>query len=195
MSWEYSQSTGVPDPAVKQSAPMKRLLPARYFMEIWFMAMCFMVLPVRAADLTPQQLTQQITAQGPEAVIATLYAHNEHQWRRVMEEIGKGESDWLNVASRLAPGSDADSAESLATAVATAIPHNPAGVLAILDDNAPPLNTRDVCGLPFYTLSEPQLDHYIVAAIRALYKVAGSKACIDTLVNVIGQSDGFNGDN
>lgn len=171
MSWEYFKGKGL------------------------FFALCFLALPVAAGELTPQQLTRQIDTQGPKAVIATLYGQDERQWRVVMEEIGKGDSAWLSVAARLAPGSDADSAESLATAVATAIPYNPAGVLAILDDNALPLSTSEVCGLPFYTLTEPELDHYVVAAIQALYKVAASKACIDTLVNTLRRSDGFNADN
>lgn len=110
-------------------------------------------------------------------------------------EIVKGDIGWLNVAALLAPGSDADSAETLSEAVGAAIPHNPAGVLSIITERYTPLSITEVCGLPFYSLTEQQLNQYIVDSIRALYKVPSGKACIDMMVNVIGTSKGFNEDN
>ena len=146
-------------------------------------------------QVTAPELTQQITTQGAKTVIANLYKDNEYQWQYVLTNIGSGETSWLTVASRLAPGSDADSAESLATAVATAIPHNPAGVLTILKDGGLPLSIENVCSLPFYSIKKPEFNQYIVDSIQALYKVPNSKACIDTIVNTIGQSNGFVEDN
>lgn len=107
----------------------------------------------------------------------------------------EGGDDWLKVATLLAPGSDADSAETLSEAVGMAIPHNPSGVLSIITERYTPLSIGEVCGLPFYSMTEPQLNQYIVDSIRALYKVPSSKACIDAMVNVIGTSNGFNEDN
>lgn len=76
-----------------------------------------------------------------------------------------------------------------------ATPHNPVGVLSIVTERYVPLSQAVVCGLPFYSMSEIQLNQYVADAIRALYKVPSSKACIDTMVNVIGESNGFNEDN
>ncbi len=150
---------------------------------------------IAAAHPTTQQLTEQIKQKGAQAVISSLYANDETEWQFVTGEIGKGGADWLRVAALLASGSDADSAETLSEAVAMAIPHNPVGVLNIMTERYTPLSQAVVCGLPFYSMSETQLNNYVVDAIRALYKVPSSKACIDTMVNAIGESNGFEEDN
>ena len=160
------------------------------------LALCLLsISAIAAAHPTAQQLTEQIKEKGAQATISGLYGGQEKEWQYVTGEIAKGRSDWLNVAALLAPGSDADSAETLSEAVGAAIPHNPAGVLSIINENYTPLSLSEVCGLPFYSLTEPQFNQYIVDAIRALYKVPSSKACIDTMINVIGTSKGFNEDN
>ena len=61
-------------------------------------------------QVTAPELTQQITTQGAKTVIANLYKDNEYQWQYVLTNIGSGETSWLTVASRLAPGRDAVSA-------------------------------------------------------------------------------------
>jgi hypothetical protein len=146
-------------------------------------------------QITSVELTQQIKTQGARAVITDLYKDGESQWLYVLTKIGSGEQNWLDVAALLAPGSDSDSAESLATAAATAIPHNPAGVLSLLKGGALPFSTDNVCALLFYSIKEPEFNQYVVDAIQALYKVPNSKACIDTIVKTIGQSNGFVEDN
>ncbi len=156
---------------------------------------CLLSISAFAAHPTAQQLTAQIKLKGAQAVISGLYVDNEKEWQYVTGAIAKGSSDWLNVAALLAPGSDADSAETLSEAVGLAIPHNPTGVLNIITEQYTPLSLGEVCGLPFYSLTESQLNQYILDSIRALYKVPSSKACIDTMINVVGASDGFNEDN
>jgi hypothetical protein len=59
--------------------------------------------------------------------------------------IRKGNQEWLAVASALEPGVDASTAEDLKAALSEAIPHNPAGVLAILKDDKPLLTIEQVC--------------------------------------------------
>ncbi|GAA3586073.1 hypothetical protein GCM10023078_12320 [Gibbsiella greigii] len=159
------------------------------------LASCLLSVSAFAAHPTAPQLTEQIKLKGAQAVISGLYADNEKEWQYVTGEIGKGGRDWIKIAALLAPGSDADSAETLSEAVGTAIPHNPSGVLSIITEQYTPLSLGVVCGLPFYSLTELQFNQYVVDAIRALYKVPSSKACIDTMVNVIGTSNGFNEDN
>lgn len=160
------------------------------------LASCLLFMSIiAAAHPTAQQLTEQIKQNGPQTVISSLYTNDETEWQFVAGEIGKGDDDWLRVAALLAPGSDADSAETLSEAVGMAIPRNPVGVLGIITERYTPLSQKVVCGLPFYSMTEIQLNQYIADAIRALYKVPSSKACIDTMVNVIGKSNGFNKDN
>ncbi|MGK3142184.1 hypothetical protein [Pantoea sp. C2G6] len=159
-------------------------------------ACCLFSLSVfAAAHPTAQQLTEQIKAKGAQTVISGLYANDEQEWEYVTAKIGKGDQRWLNVAALLAPGSDADSAETLSEAIGFALPRNPAGVLSIITERYNPLSLKEVCGLPFYSMTEPQLNQYVVDAIRALYKVPSGKACMDRMINVIGTSDGFNEDN
>lgn len=153
-----------------------------------------LVLSFSAAATTPitaAQLTQKIKEHGAKTIISDLYQGDESQWQYVLTRVGSGEKEWLTIAALLAPDSDADSAESLATAAATAIPHNPAGVLFILKEETLPLTTENVCSLPFYSIKEPEFNQYVVDSIQALYKVPGSKECIDTIVNTIGKSNGF----
>lgn len=156
------------------------------------------LLPLAAcASVYPgaEQLTRKVEQQGAETVISGLYADNEKGWQYVTGQIATGESPWLHVASLLAPGADADAAESLSSAVALAIPHNPVGVLGIITDRTMALSLGQVCGLPFYTMSEAELNQYVLDAIRALYKVPSGKACMDTMINTIGQSEGYQEDN
>ncbi|MFZ4834310.1 hypothetical protein [Rouxiella sp. Mn2063] len=165
-------------------------------MKILISIFLFLTFPILAATpITSGKLTQQIKERGAKIVIADLYKGDESQWSYVINKIGQGEQDWLQVAALLAPASDADSAESLATAAATAIPHNPSGVLAILQTGVLPLSPENVCSLPFYSITEPDFNKYVVDSIQALYKVSKSKVCIDIMVNTIGQSNGFVEDN
>ena len=159
------------------------------------LAFCICFPAFAATPITTTQLMEQINKQGAKAVIMDLYKNDETRWMYVLEKIGQGSNEWLHIAAQLAPSSDADSAESLATAAALAIPHNPAGVLSILQNDVLPLSPENVCSLPFYDITKPKLNQYIVDSIQALYKVPNSKACIDTMVNTIGQSNGFVEDN
>jgi len=150
---------------------------------------------VVSAHPTAQQLTEQIKQKGAQAVITGLYTDEEKEWQYVSGEISKGKDGWLTVAALLAPGSDADSAETLSESVAMAIPHNPAGVLNIITERFTSLSLGEICGLPFYRMTELEFNQYFVDAIRALYKVPSSKACIDAMVNTLGASAAFMEDN
>lgn len=161
------------------------------FIALTLLPLCFSVF----AHPTPEILTKEIENQGAKAIVAGLYANEEKEWQYVTTKISKGETSWLRVALLLAAGTDAASAETLSSAVALAIPHNPDGVVNIMTDRYTTLSVRQVCSLPFYSMTEGELNQYVVSAIRALYKVAAGKNCLDTLVKTIGQSDGFNQDN
>jgi len=147
-----------------------------------------------APSVNTKSLARDIEKQGAVNVILRLYANEEKDWRYVTKQIAQGDDRWLHIATLLAPGADADSAETLSAAVGLAIPHNPSGVLKILTDRYISLSPGQVCGLPFYNMTEVQFNQYVLDSIRALYKVPSGKACIDTMVNIIGQSDRFRED-
>ncbi|WP_380182613.1 hypothetical protein [Kalamiella sp. sgz302252] len=166
-------------------------------MKIIFAVLLFLLLPLSVSaspPVTAEKLAKDIEKQGPEKVISELYTHEEKDWRYVTEQIAKGDDNWLHIAALLAPGADADSAETLSVAVGLAIPHNPSGVLHILTNRYISLSPGEICGLPFYNMTEAQFNQYVLDSIRALYKVPSSKACIDIMVNIIGQSDKFRED-
>lgn len=144
-------------------------------------------------EMLSEMLAKEIGGQGAQSVVSRLYVDNEKEWRYITAQIATGDTSWLYVASLLAPGTDAASSETLNTALALAIPHNPMGVLGILTSRVLSLSVDHVCSLPFYVMSEPEFNQYVLDAIRALYKVPAGKECMDTMINIIGQSYGFNG--
>ena len=147
------------------------------------------------AHPTASNLSKEIKRQGARAVIAALYANEEKEWQYVTTQIAKGEKGWLDIASQLAVGTDAASAETLSSAVALAIPHNSAGVINILTEKYRPLSRSQVCSLPFYQLTEEQFNQYVMDAIRTLYKIPGGKTCLNIMIDTIGQSAAFIADN
>ncbi|PLV61924.1 hypothetical protein [Erwinia sp. B116] len=165
-------------------------------MKIRYLALLLTIVSFGGTATTDiSELEKKITTLGPKKTIAQLYANNEKEWLLVTSKIAQGDQSWLQLAAQLAPGADADSAESLSSALGLAIPHNPTGVLAITSERYPPLAMANVCSLPFYSMNEIELNQYVVDAIRALYKVPNGKACLDKIISTIGQSDGYREDN
>lgn len=144
-------------------------------------------------EMLSEMLAKEIGGLGAQAVVSRLYVDNEKEWRYITAQIATGDTRWLYVASLLAPGTDAASSATLNTAIALAIPHNPVGVLNILTSRVLSLNVEQVCSLPFYVMPEPEFNQYVLDAIRALYKVPAGKECMDIMINIVGQSYGFNG--
>ena len=81
-------------------------------------------------------------------------------------------------------------------AVSEAIPHNPVGVLAILNDNRPLLNIEKVCAFTSYPESEEEMNKLFVNSIREMYKVKTTegKRCITVMINNVENSIPFNKD-
>lgn len=81
-----------------------------------------------------------------------------------MDGIATGDSAWLDVASALQPPSAAAEA-SMAIALASALPHAPQRVLALLGAKYP---TEEVCGMPFLRADSEQVINYHDEAVRAV---------------------------
>jgi hypothetical protein len=155
--------------------------------------LCFLlVFSANAATKTDAKtLLIEIEWMGVQSVIARLNENQGSEWQYVMEQVGNGDSRWLDVASRLAPGTSGKLSASLSSAVALAIPRNAMVVLEIMTSKYAALSEEQICSLPFNTMTEPQLNQYVVDAIRALYKAPSGKSCLDTIVNTVGQSNSF----
>ena len=70
---------------------------------------------------------------------------DENFGRTVMNGIATGDSVWLQVADELTPASAAAEA-TMSIALASALPHSPERVLALVGDKYP---IEEVCGMPF----------------------------------------------
>ena len=111
----------------------------------------------------------EIKLRGGEVVSKRLDT-DESFGRSVMSGIATGDSLWLDVASRLTPPS-ASTQASLAIALASALPHAPARVVALLGRNYP---VEEVCGIPFLRAESSFVVSYHDEAAAALGKVRDS---------------------
>ena len=108
-------------------------------------------------------LLSEINLRGASAVSRRLDSDEEFG-RTVMDGIATGDSTWLNVAAALQPASAAAEA-SIAIALASALPHAPGRVLALLGNKYP---AEEVCGMPFLKADSAQVISYHDEAVRAV---------------------------
>ena len=114
----------------------------------------------------PATLAARIDATSARAVVDDL--DNKNQLDAVLDRIGKGSSAWVALAPRLAPGTDAASAEGLGIALAQALPLNATAVLraSTTDDGA--VGIRRVCSVPFIETSPAYNAAYARRTLAAL---------------------------
>lgn len=167
----------------------------------YIIALLFLCLPVGlfAKNHTPEQILQMINGKGAMSVVAELDSNDTGEsewWNHVIPEISKGTQAWLAVASALEPGVDASTAEDLKAALSEAIPHNPDGVLAILNDEKPLLTIEQVCAFANYPETEAENNKLYVASIREMFKVkspAGQR-CLAVMIATVEHSVPFDKD-
>jgi hypothetical protein len=92
-----------------------------------------------------QAIEASIARHGPRETVNALFDQN--RWDYVSGRIASGEAAWVRLAGKLAPGTDAGTAEDLPIALALALPRNAPAVLAVLQTRA--VDLTGVCGLPF----------------------------------------------
>jgi hypothetical protein len=117
--------------------------------------------------LAPSTLLSQIKEEGARAVIDTIWRTS--RWDTLIKGVASGDEAWLNVAVELAPGSDAGSASELQDAVAWALPHAPARVIAVAEKSE---LYRDSCSGPPVDFPSDDPKAYFSAAISAVQKLA-----------------------
>ncbi|MFP6562318.1 hypothetical protein WJ542_29055 [Paraburkholderia sp. B3] len=124
-----------------------------------------------AATLTPSQLDQEIHTRGAKATVQAL--DRRGMFDTVLDRIATGNTAWVRLASGLAQGTDAGDSTGLTVALATALPKNPAVVLAALNDG-PVINPAAVCGVPFIEPSAQEVREYLDRTIPAVTRVKPS---------------------
>lgn len=119
---------------------------------------------------TPARIAASIERRGAEATIAVLA--KDEQWDRVADRMASGDARWIALAPKLAPGSDAGSAEDLGISLAFSLPKNPSAVLAALDPaNGHVIGVERVCGMPFIEDTVKDRPAYKRRALRAVAAV------------------------
>jgi hypothetical protein len=139
--------------------------------------------PVFARHPTPAQVTASLARYGARDTVSALF--DQHRWDYVADEIAKGGAVWIDLAVKLAPGTDAGTAEELPIVLAFALPLNAPAVLAAVQGGA--FDVGDICGAPFIEDTVKDLPAYIRRATAAVAKVsdpalsATRTACLQTL--------------
>lgn len=122
-----------------------------------------------APQLTPETIAADIAAHGAGAVVAKLAKNGYYD--RVLGHIDKGEAEWVALAPKLAPGTDAGWAEALSISLAFALPKNPKAVLALLVGKDA-FAADDICSAPFIEGTIKDVPGYIRRAKAAVAKVS-----------------------
>jgi hypothetical protein len=114
---------------------------------------------------SPRVIVADVDRDGPKAVVDRLY--RDHQWEALLARVDRGSHEWLVVAEKVYPGTDAATREGLNISLALALPRNAGDVLAMLGTDAGLPRFEDICSVPFV---EP--DEQTVARHRAQVRAA-----------------------
>jgi len=104
---------------------------------------------------------------GGAAAVSRRIDSEEDFARSVMSGISTGDSLWLQVADKIVPASSAAEA-TMSIALASALPHSPDRVLALVGSKYP---VEEVCGIPFLKGDSALVTTYHDEAIAALGRV------------------------
>lgn len=84
-------------------------------------------------SLDPRELGQKIDARGAQVTLLELY-DDSAAWQLFLEHVSTAAPEWLRLANRLAPASDAGSANELEMSLGDALIQDPRAVLGAIDD-------------------------------------------------------------
>lgn len=140
---------------------------------------------VACADtLTAANVSHDLDIVGAKSTVNTL--DRTGRFDKVLDRIAAGQSVWIQLAPRLAKGTDAGHSTGLTVALAQALPRNPQAVLAVLDDG-PVIGADAVCSAPFIEPAPDEVSAYLGSAIAAVKGVrmsarfASKTACLAAL--------------
>jgi hypothetical protein len=112
----------------------------------------------------------QIEAHGATYVVQKLL--NTSAYDEAMAHIDSGRADWIALAPKLAPGTDAGTSLMLTLSLAYGLIKNPAAVLSVLDPDENNISPQRVCGVLFIEPSDQEVVTYVRRAQSALKRVA-----------------------
>jgi hypothetical protein len=121
-----------------------------------------------SGNLSPDMLLQRIRQQGGQIVLAELW-QDRQAFDGILKRIAKGEPQWLEVARRLRPFSDAGASESIDEAVARALPVQPRRVLSLVGQG---FELEHLCTSPFIEPKPDVAKAYERETLTALAKVS-----------------------
>lgn len=125
----------------------------------------------QARTTTPNEIDHLIESRGARSTI--LYLNKVDELDYLLDQVGKGKSEWIAIAPRIAPGTDAAVAEGLGISLARALPRNPLAVLRVVDlaNEDGVLGVNRVCGVPFIETTRAYNNAYKRRAIPAVSRV------------------------
>jgi hypothetical protein len=139
--------------------------------------------PRFARHPTVAAIEAAIARDGATATVGALF--DQGRWDEVSGRIAAGEPGWVALAGKLAPGTDAGTAEDLVISLAFALPRDAPAVLAVLQAGAS--DVSEVCGAPFIEGTMRDVSVYAHRAAGAVGRVADPSlaatkaACLDAL--------------
>jgi len=108
-------------------------------------------------SVTPTDVIDMIKSKGTDAALRSLY-QDESRWLELLRGIATGKTQWLAVATKLRPASDAGASEQLALAVGEALANRAGNVLSIA---VPGFTISSVCSGP--DVDDKRFDSYRLA--------------------------------
>ena len=121
--------------------------------------------------MSPTEIQTRIDKQGGHKVLWALW-ENRSEWNQLLAGIETGETNWLKIARRLHPFSDAGASEELHSAVARALPRAPERVLSMI---GPGFEIEFICTSPFNEPEPGVAEAYEREASAALASMHNSK--------------------
>lgn len=119
--------------------------------------------------LTVVWMNEQLDAHDAKYVVKILWG--QERYDEFLENISAGKSDWISLAPKIAPGTDAGLSEDLGISLAYALPKTPAAVLKILDQSRHPISFKRVCSIPFIEPTKKFYTTYAREALSAVHNV------------------------
>jgi hypothetical protein len=128
-----------------------------------------------SSAITPGAVERMIDRYGAKRTVDKLSNAPPNDTQRefgdfdeVLDGIASGNGLWLALVPRLAPGTDAGTAESLPIVIAEALPKNPVGVLRLIKQHT---SWLDACGYPMIEPTRKEMRAYFRATIPAVKSV------------------------
>ena len=126
--------------------------------------------------ITPEVVNELVKKYGAKKAVQKLADRHPADtgtalgdYDRVLDGVASGDPRWLALVPRLAPGTDAGTAEAIPIALAEALPKNPAGILRLINRDE---SWLDACSYPVIEPTRREIRAYFRVAIPAVRKVS-----------------------